>query len=103
MSKTNDQPASPHGTDRWGEPVFGDGIEGGKSYVFAPQPGQDPGERDVFQVDFVGGRPGARDELVAFGWRFDAVAGEWEPYWQSVDAGSVPTRRSFDPPADQEA
>ncbi|GHH87881.1 hypothetical protein [Streptomyces capitiformicae] len=92
MTELHDQPTPPHGTDRWGEPVFGDGITTG-SYVFMPQPGQEPGERDVFQVAFVGGPPGARDELVAFGWRYDAAAEEWEPYWQSVGPGSVPTYR----------
>lgn len=90
MTEQHGQPTSPHGTDRWGEPVFGDGITTG-SYVFMPQPGQGPGERDVFQVAFVGGRPGARDELVAFGWRCDAATGEWEPYWQSVGPSSVPS------------
>jgi hypothetical protein len=98
MKELNDQPTCPpppHGTDRWGDPVFGDHITTG-SYVFMPQPGQEAGERDVFQVAFIGGRPDARDELVAFGWLCDAATGEWEPYWQSVGPGSVATVRSVD-------
>jgi hypothetical protein len=88
MTGLHDQPTPPHGTDRWGQPVFGDGITTG-SYVLMPKPGQAPGERDVFQVAFIGGRPEARDELVAFGWLYDAAAEEWEPYWQSVGPNSV--------------